>query len=150
MFRDWGELGKYPYAPIINSHISISSTKQKSIFSCAWVLPWVRAVPGWKRPEVNINKLWHRIKGRDIVLLGKQCLIAIMICGSAACRHAEPHSEVEAQPQPWTCLGLRADWWSDQRKKWTRKWTGRGQTGELQQPALHSDEPWKAVEQHCG
>lgn len=44
---------------------------------------------------MNKNKLWHWIKGRDIVLLGKQCLIAIMICGSAAGRHAEPHSEVE-------------------------------------------------------
>lgn len=50
--------------------------------------PRVRAVPGLECPEakktkVNKKKPWHPIKGRDIILLGKQCLIVIMICGSA-------------------------------------------------------------------
>lgn len=48
------------------------------------ILSQFLAVPGLECPEVNKNKLWHRIKGRDIILLGKQRLIAIMICGSAA------------------------------------------------------------------
>lgn len=73
------------------------------MLSCVWIVTWVRAVPASGCPEVTKNKLWHRIKGRDIVLLGKQCLIAIMICGSAAGRHAEPHSEVE---ESWLVIWL--------------------------------------------
>lgn len=57
----------------------------------------MRAVPGFECPEVSKNKLWLRIKGRDIVLLGKQFLVVIKICGFAAGRHAEPHSEVEVE-----------------------------------------------------
>lgn len=101
------------WCPAVNSYISTSSTEQRDIFSRAWVVPRVRAVPGLECPEVNKNKLWQRIKGSDIVLLGKQRLIAIMICRSAAGRQAEPHSEVEAQLQPRTCPRPRADWWFD-------------------------------------
>lgn len=62
----------------------------------------MRAISGLECPEVYKNKLWRRIKGRDIILLGKQCLIAIMICGSAAARRTEPHREakVEMEAQP--------------------------------------------------
>lgn len=60
----------------------------------------MRAVPGLECPEVNQNKLWHGIRGRDIVLLGKQGLIAIMICGSAAEPHGEVAVEVEVEAQP--------------------------------------------------
>lgn len=132
------------WRPVVNSYITISSTEQRGIFSCAWVLPRVRAVPGLECPEVNKNKLWHGIKGRDIVLLGKQCLIAIMICESAAGRHSvrQPRTLSEAESRPVV-------WPADVANLQVNCKRADGE-GELQQPALHSDEQWKAAERCCG
>lgn len=130
MFRDWGELGNIlmtpSLIPIFPSHQQNRGVYLAVLESCPeWEQFLGENAQKWKKKKsfgtgskAEISFCWGNVldSDNDLRICGLPTRWATRWGGGTATALDLPR-------------GLRAVWWSDQRKRWTCKWTGRGQTG---------------------